>query len=331
MSKTVHITSPGQFSSLLNSSRVVVVDFFADWCGPCKAIAPVYEQLSSQLSRPGQITFTKVDTEAQKAIASTYNISSLPTFVIFKAGRETKRITGADPKGLDAAVKQLAREAGEADASGAEASGSFESGERWLGAAAPRSYGDITDQVEIQGLDFLNVDSQTGSKRVLFASEKPSSLQSSKGKGKAASAGEKDWIQSDTDEQLMLFVPFQASLKLHTIHLTSVADDDDEVMRPKSVRLFSNRSYVLGFDEAEDTAATQVIEIQESDWDAATHTVKLELRYVKFQNISSLVIFIENGDGDGEKTRLDRIRLFGETGEKRAMGKLEKIGDEQGE
>jgi hypothetical protein len=223
----------------------------------------------------------------------------------------------------------LAREAGEADASGAGASGSASSGERWLGATAPRSYGDITDQVEVQGLDFLNVDSQTGSKRVLFASEKPASLQTGKGKGKAASEG--DWIQSDTDEQLMLFIPFQASLKLHTIHLTSVADDDDEIMRPKSIRLFSNRSNVLGFDEAEDTAATQVIEIQESDWDETTHTAKIELRYVKFQNISSIVIFVENGDGDGEKTRVDRIRLFGETGEKRAMGKLEKIGDEQGE
>ncbi|KAF1824581.1 thioredoxin [Dissoconium aciculare CBS 342.82] len=332
MSKTVHITSPGQFSTLLNSSRVVVVDFFADWCGPCKAIAPVYEQLSAQLSRPGQITFTKVDTEAQKAIASTYNISSLPTFVIFKAGRETKRITGADPKGLDAAVKQLAREAGEADASGAGASSSSGSGERWLGAAAPRAYGDITEQVEIQGLDFLNVDSQAGAKRVLFANEKPSSLKDSKGKSKAASEGEaKDWIESDTDEQLMLFMPFQASIKLHTIHLTSVPVDDDEITRPKTVRLYSNRSHVLGFDEAEDTAATQVIEIQESDWDATTHTAKLELRYVKFQNISSLVMFVEDGDGDGEKTRLDRIRLFGETGEKRAMGKLEKIGDEQGE
>jgi hypothetical protein len=57
----------------------------------------------------------------------------------------------------------------------------------------------------------------------------------------------------------------------------------------------------------------------------------VELRFVKFQNISSLVVFVVDGDGDGEKTRIDRIRLFGESGEKRAMGKLEKIGDEQGE
>ncbi len=102
-------------------------------------------------------------------------------------------------------------------------------------------------------------------------------------------------------------------------------------MRPKTIQLFINRSNVLGFDEANDTPATQTIELKSSDWDAETGTAKVELRFVKFQNISSLVIFVVDGDGDGEKTRLDRVRIVGESGEKRAMGKLEKIGDEQGE
>ena len=76
---------------------------------------------------------------------------------------------------------------------------------------------------------------------------------------------------------------------------------------------------------------TQKIELTEDSWDKATGTAKVELRFVKFQNISSLVIFVVDGDGEGDKTRIDRIRLVGDTGEKKAMGKLEKIGDEQGE
>jgi hypothetical protein len=52
----------------------------------------------------------------------------------------------------------------------------------------------------------------------------------------------------------------------------------------------------------------------------------LELRFVKFQNVYSLVIFVADGAGDSERTRIDRIRFIGDTGEKRAMGKLEKIG-----
>ncbi|EME39680.1 hypothetical protein DOTSEDRAFT_75355 [Dothistroma septosporum NZE10] len=328
MSKTVHVDSPTHFSGILSSSRIVVADFYADWCGPCKAIAPVYEALSNQLSRPGQITFTKINTDEQKDIARTYNISAMPTFVIFKAQREVKRVRGADPKGLDAAVKQLAEEAGRADEGGADAGEGSSSSGKWTGAAAPRGYPEITEEVEIKGLDFLNLDGEVGDKRTIFTPEQPSSLNA---KGKSAE-GKKDWIESDTDEQLMLFIPFQGTLKLHSLHITSFPPaDDNDVMRPKTLHLYSNRSHVLGFDEADDTPATQTIEIKEDHWDAKTQTAKVELRFVKFQNISSLTVFVADGEGDGEKTRIDRLRLFGESGVKREMGKLEKIGDEQGE
>lgn len=101
-------------------------------------------------------------------------------------------------------------------------------------------------------------------------------------------------------------------------------------MRPRTIKLYSNKPHNLGFDEAEDTAATQEIELSEGDWNASG-TANIGLRFVKFQNITSLVIFVVDGDGDGDKVRLDRIRLIGESGEKREMGKLEKIGDEPGE
>jgi C-terminal proteasome-interacting domain of thioredoxin-like. len=85
---------------------------------------------------------------------------------------------------------------------------------------------------------------------VLFDSSKPSSLN---GKGKSGSSA--DWVESDTDEQLMLYIPFQSSLKIHSLHVTSLppsSDDDDVPMRPKTLRLYTNRSHVLGFEEAED-------------------------------------------------------------------------------
>ncbi|KAF2725691.1 putative thioredoxin [Polychaeton citri CBS 116435] len=329
MSKTVIIDSPQHFTQVLQSSRIVVTDFYADWCGPCKAIAPMYEQLSQQLSRPGIITFTKVNSDDQKQIAQTYNISSIPTFMVFKAGRETKRIRGANTKELDLVVRQLAQEADNADAGGAASSSSAAlsgSGGSWVGAGLPKGYSDVTDEVDLLGLDFLNIDNAAGGPRAVFSGDKPSALNT---KGKSVE-GSKDYIESDTDEQLMLFIPFQSALKVHSLHITSCppySDDEDEApMRPRALQLYTNRSANLGFDE--DVPFVQRIELKDSDWDKETGTAKVELRFVKFQNISSLVVFVVDGDGESEKTRIDRIRLIGESGEKRKMAALEKVGHE---
>jgi len=128
----------------------------------------------------------------------------------------------------------------------------------------------------------------------------------------------------------MLFMPFQSTLKVHTIQIPSLppaSEDDDEVpMRPKTIQLYTNRAHILGFEEAEDVPAAQSITLESKDWDA-TGTATLSLRFVKFQNVTSLVLFIVDGDGEGEKVRVDRIRLIGETGEKRD-GKIEKIDDD---
>ena len=255
----------------------------------------------------------------------------MPTFMIFKQGREVKRIRGADPKALDAAVKSLAAEAAKAgESGGGEGGSSGGAGVGWTAFAAPKGYPNVTDQVDVRGLDFLNLDSETGEKKVVFDSSKPSSLGA---KGKAAEGEKKDWVESDTDEQLMLFLPFQMTLKLHSLHITSLpssdSDDGEVAMRPKSIRLYTNQSTILGFDEAEDAQAVQSFELKTSDWDESTGTAKLELRFVKFQNISSLVIFVADSEGDGEKTRIDRIRFFGETGVKTEAGKIEKVGGDE--
>ncbi|KAJ5287784.1 hypothetical protein N7478_003470 [Penicillium angulare] len=331
----INISSNEQFNNLLTSSRFVVADFYADWCGPCKAIAPVYDSLARQLTRPNHITFTKINGDEQTELAQAYSVRAYPTFIVFENGRKKQTVAGADPRQLNEVIQKLASEATKSD--GAAGDVDSGAGSSWLGATVAKNYSDITDQVDAKGLELLNRDNERGEPRVLFDGGKPSGL-SGKGKGKAE--GKSDWVESDTDEQLMLYIPFQSTVKVHSVHITSFAasgednedEDDDEVpMRPKTVSLYSNRSHVLGFDEADDIPAVQTVEIKPEDWDAKTGTARVDLRFVKFQNVTSLVLFFVDGDGDSEKLRVDRVRIIGDAGEKRAMGKLEKIGDEPGE
>ena len=234
-------------------------------------------------------------------------------------------IKGANPPKLQDAIKKLV-----AEADGAEGYGLAGGAGSWLGAAAPQGYGDVTSEVDVRGLDLLNSSSEFGGARSLFQSSQPATLEAGKGKSKATQQDEgKDWVQSDTDEQLMLYIPLQATIKVHSLHITSLpqkAEEDDEApMRPKTIKLYTNRTNVLGFDEADDLAETQAFTLNTSDWDEKTGTVVLPLRFVKFQAVYSLVVFVVDGDGDGEAVRLDRMRIFGEVGEKRDQGKIEKI------
>lgn len=176
MSKTVQITSTSQFSSLLSSSSIVVADFYADWCGPCKAIAPIYEQLSAQLSRPNKITFTKINTDQQQELAKAYDVRAMPTFMIFKNARKIEGIEGADPKRLSAAVRKLADEANKMEAGGEAESSGNSSGGNWIGASLPRGYDDVTSSVDMLGLEMQNWDSEKGSARILFANSKPKGM-----------------------------------------------------------------------------------------------------------------------------------------------------------
>ncbi|OQE90379.1 hypothetical protein PENNAL_c0012G06192 [Penicillium nalgiovense] len=328
----IEISSKEQFTSLLGSSRLVVADFHADWCGPCKAIAPAYNSLATQLSRPNAITFTKINVDHQQELAQAYGVTAMPTFIVFKNGRVNQTVKGANPAQLNQIVQKLASEASQSD-DAATGEGSS-SGEPWIGGTVPKGYSDITDQVDLKGLELLNRDTDTAEPRALFNLSKPSGLAA---KGKAKAAGQPDWTESDTDEQLMLYVPFNAMLKVHSLQITSLppaeadADDDETPMRPRNLHIYKNTSHVLGFDEADGIPPVQKVEIKPGDWDAKTGTATVPLRFVNFQNVTSLVMFFVDGDGDSEKLRVDRIRVIGEAGANRSMGKLEKIGDEPGE
>ena len=81
------------FDGFVSGSRLAFIDFWADWCRPCKAMAPVLRRLARDYAR--DVQFGKVDTEAEKPLAERFRVKSIPTYVMFKKGRVVERFSGA--------------------------------------------------------------------------------------------------------------------------------------------------------------------------------------------------------------------------------------------
>jgi len=103
-----HLSSSEFDKEVLKSDKPAVVDFYADWCGPCRMVSPIIEKLSTEYS--GKVKFVKVNTDDNPDIAMKYGIMSIPTIMVFKNGQVASTVIGAGPAAMykqkiDAALK----------------------------------------------------------------------------------------------------------------------------------------------------------------------------------------------------------------------------------
>ncbi|HIP45874.1 MAG TPA: thioredoxin TrxC [Sulfurospirillum arcachonense] len=104
--KPIELTSSNIDKVLNNSDVPVVIDFWAPWCGPCKAFAPVFT--NTAMGFPLKALFAKIDTEQEQFLGSRFKIRSIPTLIVFKDGKEIERVSGAmDETNLESFVRKF--------------------------------------------------------------------------------------------------------------------------------------------------------------------------------------------------------------------------------
>ncbi len=97
MAGNVIVLNDNNFQSeVLDSDVPVLVDFWATWCGPCRAVAPLVEQLADDYN--GRAKVAKLDVDSARSVAQQFNITSIPTLIVFKGGQAVDQVMGARPK-----------------------------------------------------------------------------------------------------------------------------------------------------------------------------------------------------------------------------------------
>lgn len=105
-SAVVEVTDATFATEVEQSDRLTVVDFWATWCGPCRLISPILEQIADE--RAGELKVAKVDVDENQQVTARYNIRSMPTLLFFKDGQVVGQIVGAVPRArIEQAIEQL--------------------------------------------------------------------------------------------------------------------------------------------------------------------------------------------------------------------------------
>jgi len=266
-------------------SKLVVVDFFATWCGPCKRVAPVLESLSK--SNP-HVVFLKVDVDKNEVTAAKYSVTAMPTFLFFRSGVKIDTLSGADPIALQEKVKKHAGPAGSGDGQEDEVKG----------------YSDLKPFMLSSGCNCLNESDDHTHENVFEDNDK--------------------FLESDCDEQLILTVSFNQAIKIHSIKIKAPGDGHG----PKTIKLFVNQPSSVDFDQAEGMEGVQKIDLTPDD---ITGEKVIPLRFVKFQNVTNLVIFVANNQGDEETTIVNYFKFIGIPLSATNMSEFKRVAGKAGE
>jgi len=174
------VAEDGQFETELAAAedKLVVVDFSAEWCGPCKRIAPFYDELSTRFPRA---VFLKMDVDICTETAATHSITAMPTFMFLRGGEVLEKLEGADNASLEAKIQELYEARGW--------DGEYQSGVKGMV--------ELNTYVSEQGTECLNQDDDHSYTNCLIRGP--------------------ECLKSDCDEQIILNLAFNQAVKVHSL------------------------------------------------------------------------------------------------------------------
>jgi len=276
-----------QFETELTSTdvegKLVVVDFSAEWCGPCKRIAPFYDEMSTKYPRA---VFLRVDVDQCSSAASTYNVTAMPTFIFFKNNALLDKIQGADNAALEAKIKE------HYEAQGWD--GEFLSGVKGMIS--------LNTLVSDRGTECLNEDDEHSYRDCLVQGE--------------------GFLQSDCDEQLILALAFNKPVKVHSLRFRAPKDKG-----PKTVRIFMNQPTTLDFDRADSMVSAQDLILTAGQLEGEI----VPLKFVKFQNVQNLQLFIKDNQTGAELTVVEHLSVIGVPIDSTDMNSFKRVSGKAGE
>jgi thiol-disulfide isomerase/thioredoxin len=291
-----HVKSQHELDDFLKCEALVLY-FTATWCGPCQAIAPLMEQLYSQYTT---VEIAKVDLDSQRAIASHYQITAVPTFVFLHGGKEINRVKGASTQAVHQGLKDLSVLAPQGKRRTKEvyvvSSEQVQLEKRFV----PKGFRILNPCVMFAEFEALNVahDMETVKSIVKLDVESQ--------------------IKSDADSQLLFHIPFSNVCKVSSILIKSTSGQ-----RPNLCKIWANRHRIMSFDDIDMDALHQE-DIETYDDDGC---YEIKLKFVRFQKVTSLDLFFDGEDED-ESTVVDKIVVIGIDGEPKNQAKIENIDNE---
>ncbi|XP_014215988.1 thioredoxin-like protein 1 [Copidosoma floridanum] len=286
MSLVREINDDAHFFTELQSSgtKLVVVDFTASWCGPCRKIKPVFEQLSTKYSKA---VFLKVDVDKCAETAAREGVSAMPTFFFYRNRTKLGQCQGADPTALETNIVRFYDSGEVDDASEGSVAGHM----------------DLTPFIMKAQCECLNESDEHCLAHCLTP--------------------DGGYLQSDCDEQLIISITFTQAVKVHSLKIKAPADKG-----PKTMKLFINQPRTIDFDMALSNTSIQDLELSVSDIEEGN---PVQLKYVKFQNVQNLQLFVKDNQTDSDTTQIDHLCIIGSPISTTNMGDFKRVTGKKGE